>query len=280
VIVVDNGSSKETRRVVAAFEGLANLRYVSEPVPGLCRARNRGWRSARGRYVAFLDDDAVACSAWVSAIVRAFATCPAAGAVGGRVDPIWMAPRPPWLSDHVARALTIVNWSSEPKALPDLNDQWLVGANMAVRSDLLPAVGGFRPELDRVGRHMLSSGDIYLLKGVARTGATCLYYPAMTVEHPVPPERLTKRWFRRRYYWQGVSDAVMEVLERQPTRRERRRAGLRALRGIALSPARATSLLPTNDPERFAETCWTLIDLGRAVWLLGGTNVGAPLPSA
>jgi hypothetical protein len=212
----------------------------------------------------------------VAAIIQAFELCPQAGAVGGRVDPIWGAPRPSWLSDHVARALTIVDWSAEPKVVSDLSQEWLVGANMAVRADLLSSIGGFRPELDRVGTRMLSGGDIYLLKQIMRTGAACFYYPPMTVSHTVPADRLTQRWFRRRYYWQGVSDAVMRLLDADLPGTVRRQLARRALMRLALSPRRLASLLPTTDPNRFTQTCWTLIDLGHAMGLHRLARV--PLP--
>jgi len=279
VIVVDNGSNDDTRRVVATFEGSCSLRYARERAPGLCHARNTGWRLARGPYVAYLDDDAVACSSWVSAVVEAFQMCPEAGIVGGRVEPVWVTARPGWLSDEVARALTIVDWSPGPRVLRDAKETWLVGANMAVRADLLKRLGGFRPELDRVGRKMLSSGDVFLMKEIMRAGSEAFYYPAMAVQHAVPAARVTKRWFRRRYYWQGVSDAVMELLEHQPGPEKRRRSARRALRDLVASPGRIATLLPTDDPERFAETCWTLIAIGHALGLLGLAKVETGGPS-
>jgi glycosyltransferase involved in cell wall biosynthesis len=272
VVVVDNGSSDATREVVATFEARCRLVYVYEPTPGLCHARNVGWRTARGRYAAYLDDDATACASWVSAIVEAFAMCPDAGAVGGRVAPVWLADRPSWLSDHVARALTIVDWSPVPKVLADVGEEWLVGANLAVPVDLLRVIGGFRPELDRSGTGMLSSGDIFLLRQIVRAGRVCFYYPEMAVDHAVPAIRLTKRWFLRRYYWQGVSDAVMELLEgRDLTRRHS--AAIRALADLVRSRRRLAALLPTRDPDKFAETCWTLIAIGRVMGLLGAAEL-------
>jgi GT2 family glycosyltransferase len=272
IVVVDNGSTDDTRQVVAEFESRCSVNYLFEPRLGLCHARNRGGQSARGRFIAYLDDDAVACSSWVTAIVKAFELCPDAGVVGGRVDPVWGSAKPRWLSDHVARALTIVDWCPHPKVLSDLSDEWLVGANMAIRRDVLQRIGGFRPELDRVGSRMLSSGDIFLLKQVIRAGSVCFYYPPMAVHHAVPASRLTKRWFRCRYYWQGVSNAVMELLEQRPDISERRRWAWRALTQLA-SAKRLWTLLPTSDPRRFAETCWTLIAIGHLAGLAGVARV-------
>ena len=61
ILVVDNASTDETRRVVCEeFCWVSNLIYVHEPQLGLSNARNAGWKNATARDVAYLDDDATA----------------------------------------------------------------------------------------------------------------------------------------------------------------------------------------------------------------------------
>ena len=92
IIVVDNRSTDSTKQVIDGFGGGDLVRYVFEPALGASRARNTGWGHARGRYVAFLDDDVIASPAWLENILGAFETLqPTPGCVGGRVDPIWEA---------------------------------------------------------------------------------------------------------------------------------------------------------------------------------------------
>jgi glycosyltransferase involved in cell wall biosynthesis len=273
VVVVDNRSTDDTPSVVEHFAVGAPVRYVYEENLGLCNARNRGWREAKGEIVAYLDDDAVAMPGWLAAVSDAFASRPNVGVAGGRVEPIWEGSRPGWLGDDVALSLTIVDWSPEPKVIRDVRMQWLVGANLALPRAVLEEVGGFDPGLDRIGTQMLSSGDVFLQKRVIARGYECLYFPAMAVRHLVPADRLRKQWFRRRYYWQGISDAVMQLLEEAPPPTARVRCALRRAVALLRSPRALMSLLvPTDDPRAFARKCWTWIAVGHIAGLLGAAR--------
>ena len=273
LLVVDNASTDATARVVRARATDPRVRCLREPRLGLCHARNTGARAARGRYVAYLDDDAVAQRGWLAAIVRAFAIEPEPGIVGGRVTPLWEGTRPAWLSDDIALSLTIVDWSAAPFLIRDVRRHWLVGANLAVRKSVLESIGGFRSSLDRVGNVMLSGGDVFLQAEIIARGYPCLYEPAMAVTHAVPAARLAKRWFRRRYYWQGISDAVMRLIEAPTPPARRARLVLAALGGLVASPrALADALTSPDDPARFTRACFAWLAVGQLVGLLGGAR--------
>jgi glucosyl-dolichyl phosphate glucuronosyltransferase len=269
-IVVDNGSRDHTRAVAEEYATAAGVRYLLEPALGLCHARNAGWRHALGEYVAYLDDDAVADPAWLGEILGTFdRVSPMPGCVGGKVDPAYEVPRPPWVSDQVALCLTIVDWPNGAHAIEDLRQEWLVGANLAFPRRVLEELGGFHPALDRSGGNLLSSGDVYLERLVMEAGYSCYYQPAARVLHQVPASRLQRGWFVRRYYWQGVSDAVMEILHDRLSPGDRRRAAVRRAARLLTSPSRLACLIfPVRTPRWFAEKCWALISLGHIMGLL------------
>jgi glycosyltransferase involved in cell wall biosynthesis len=274
IVVVDNGSSDHTAEVAQRHAAQANVRYVLEERVGLCVARNTGWKAASAPYVALFDDDAVARPGWLAAIAEAFQRSAGdVGIIGGRVDPIWMAPRPDWLADELAGALTIVDWGPEEKEICDLRREWLVGANMAAPKAVIAEVGGFHPWLDRVGNNLLSSGDVHLEMEIVRRGYRCLYVPAMAIEHLAPPARLTQAWFTKRFYWQGMSDAVMEIIDSAPSHKRRVRLAASRLADLGRSPAKLRALpLPTRRAVRFRAKCLALIDLGYAAGILGAAG--------
>jgi hypothetical protein len=139
-----------------------------------------------------------------------------------------------------------------------------------VPRDLLAEVGGFHPALDRVGHNMLSSGDVHLQRQVLARGRRIRYEPAAAIGHLVPAGRLTQDWFRRRYYWQGISDAVMQLVEQEPTASQRARwLAARAGRLLA-SPRQLRRLVArTDDPHDFEQACWAWIAAGQVAGLAG-----------
>ena len=272
IIIVDNCSTDSTKKVIDSFANVKNIRYIPEATLGLSFARNAGWSSARGKYIAYLDDDAVASPTWLEKIVEAFESIkPRPGCIGGGVDPMWEAPRPSWVSDELVIVLTIVNWSDTPQFLTDLNQKFLVGTNIAIPVEILEEVGGFVAGLDRVGKNLLSGGDVFLQKQILKAGYTCYYHPEITVQHLVPKSRLNQRWFIRRYYWQGISNAAVQLIEEKPSRLERLQSAVSMSTSLLRSPRKLMDLArPVSDPKRFTEKCFALITVGHIAGLLGG----------
>ena len=271
ILVVDNGSTDHTAQVVKKFQSNLKVGYLREERPGLCIARNSGWRIAQGRYIAFFDDDAIASPSWLSAIRYGFeSSAPSVAVIGGPAKPLWEKPRPDWLPEALLCSLTIVDWGPQQKLIENLDREWLVGANMAVARAQLAEIGGFHPWLDRVGNNLLSSGDVFLQKELMRRGYQCAYVPSMVIGHLVPASRLNQQWFYRRYYWQGVSDAVIHLIERSPSISGRLKTALGRVASMLQSPAGIGPLFARVDsPESLTAKCLKLIDVGFLAGLLG-----------
>jgi len=210
IIVVDNGSTDNTREVVEQFRQRARIRYIYEPIKGLCQARNTGWQAADGKYVAYLDDDAIACPHWLEKMMEAFETIkPAPASVGGRVVPIWESERPAWLEEQMLGAYAIADWGDQARFFKPSSPEHHVGCNVAYSREVLQECGGFNVNLGRKGKNLLSNDENLIRQYIDSHGLGIYYDPEILVDHLVPKERLTRRFMLRRHFWQGVSDVVL-----------------------------------------------------------------------
>jgi glycosyltransferase involved in cell wall biosynthesis len=208
IIVVDNAVDAEVEAAVGAL-GAADVRYIAEPALGIAHARNRGIEAARGRLVAFMDDDALADPSWLESLVAAFdAHGGEMTAVGGPVRGIWEGTRPNWLRGHLPSFLSLLNYGPEARECR-IPHEPLFGCNLATGREAALGLGGFRPSLGRAGARLLSSDEVDFQLRLRRAGGHVYYEPRASVGHRIPAERMTRRWFLRRLYAQGVSDAVL-----------------------------------------------------------------------
>ncbi|MEA2626348.1 MAG: glucosyl-dolichyl phosphate glucuronosyltransferase [Candidatus Binatota bacterium] len=217
VIVVDNGSSDGSGAAVAeaARTSPYPLRCVVEPAPGSSNARNRGIREAAAPIVAFTDDDVEPEPRWLAEIVDGFEQHRAA-AVGGRTVPVWHAPLPEWWLPEYEKPFAR-NWGETPTAVTTF--PFFYSLNLAVTKEVLDCLSGFDPRLGPSrGRHLVGE-DADLCRRIHESGGQLHYLPAAVVRHHVPPERLTRAFFRRRFYYGGATHAVARRIEGRPLHR-------------------------------------------------------------
>nr|WP_154892643.1 glycosyltransferase [Paenibacillus xylanexedens] len=205
ILVVDNNSSDNTKELFYSHHFPENVRYIFEPQLGLSYARNRSIKEAKGEFILFLDDDALACPSWIREIIRIFDLNSEIGCVGGKIIPIWEGGKPEWIPNDIISLYTLMDFSGdivemEAPAIP-------FGANVAFRMSIFEQMQPFREDLGRVGSNLMSSEESELI-GRVRLEYKVFYNPYAVVEHKIAKSRLTKRWLLRRVYWQGISDAT------------------------------------------------------------------------
>jgi glycosyltransferase involved in cell wall biosynthesis len=214
VIVVDNNSSDDTRQVVTRHAAAypVPLIYLFEPRQGKSHALNTGLTATDSPLVLFTDDDVQVADGWVDASCRALLSDSSIDYSGGPVYPIWDAPCPDWIDRQRADlwgTLAILDYGSERFVFEERRRVPL-GANMAVRRSLIDRIGGFDPQLGRRGESLLGQEQAEFFCRSRAVEARGMYEPDMAVRHHVPAARLTKEYFRRWWYWKGVSRAFLE----------------------------------------------------------------------
>ncbi len=218
VLIVDNGSTDQTRTIVKEFaqHHSQRIRYLYEPMPGLLSGRHRGALDAKGRVCAFLDDDVRIAPDWLISVIEGFED-PQVALVGGPSTPLYETRAPDWVDGFYTENqhgrfcawLSLLNGGKEVK---EIDPRYVWGLNFAIRRDVLLAIGGFHPDgIPKALQRFRGDGESGLSCKLQRAGFKALYHPRVAVDHEVPAARLTEEYFEQRAYSQGVSDSYARI---------------------------------------------------------------------
>jgi len=241
VIVVNNASTDDTDGVV---QGIA-VRYpnhtivlIHEPHLGLSYGRNAGLCSARGRYVAYIDDDAQAEPGWLERALAWFEHVqPSPQVVGGPIRPLYDGAKPTWFRDGYETR----TWGDTARSLQ--RGESFSGSNMIWDRTAIEMVAGFNPSLGMRG-HELSVGEETaafdrLWRLVERP--VLWYDPDLIVYHWTDPRKMRPAYYLRRAFAAGQASVPRrrEVLGRWGTVY----LTARAIAGIAVRSVEACARL-------------------------------------
>jgi glucosyl-dolichyl phosphate glucuronosyltransferase len=208
VLVVDNNSTDETRHAVESRAAgyPVPLRYLFEPRQGKSNALNTGMRDSSAPVIVFTDDDVNVPAGWLDAAVTPLLRRAEIDYTGGPVRPMWRGTPPSWLdpSGNLGGTIAVKDHGPDPFIFED-EQKTPLGVNMAVRRSLIERIGGFRPDLGRSGASLLGQEQAEFFYRSRQAGARGLYVPEMVLDHEVAASRLTFDYFRRWWYWKGVS---------------------------------------------------------------------------
>jgi glycosyltransferase involved in cell wall biosynthesis len=217
VLVVDNNSTDETKAVVHrhAADFPVPLTYRFEARQGRSSALNTGLAASAGAVIAMTDDDVLVDPGWLDAACDALLgpDNSSIAYAGGPVAPLWESAPPAWLDlsrGDLWGTIAIQDHGAE-RFIYEERRKVPLGANMAVRRELIARIGDFRPDLGRSsGRRVLGQEVPELLVRARAAGLRGVYLPAMRVRHHVPSSRLTRQYFRRWWFGKGISRATLE----------------------------------------------------------------------
>jgi GT2 family glycosyltransferase len=208
VIVANNARdeviAQKIDHVVHELRGRAGAGFsvVREPLPGKCRAQNAAIRVARGKVLAFFDDDVEMVPDWLTAASDFFQHKVFDVMQGPILVPVELRHNQEFL--RVQQRFRTINFVQYPSTQNQI--QTLTGANIAVRHEVFFRVGCFNEELGP-GRSGISE-DVEFAQRVIRSGGRIGYEHRAAVYHVVEWSRLTEEFFRLRHEQQGRSRLI------------------------------------------------------------------------
>ena len=257
IVIVDNNPDGGARSQVAAMaqDSAVPIRYVGEPRPGISHARNTGIAAARGRYVAFLDDDEEALPGWLAAhlatvrrtgadgVVGAVNACLPGGTAGGRY------PR-----NKFARELALPTGAPLPRISG-------IGNTLLDRERCFPDPEPFDPRLGLTGGE-----DTVFMRQLLGRGCKLVWCAEAEVREEVPEERLQPAFLLRRAFQRGQATTYACAAATPPLR-------LLTLRMMAAGGAQlllfglaGAALRAVNDRRWLPLMDRALLGLGKLLW--------------
>jgi O-antigen biosynthesis protein len=189
VIVVDDGSTDDTREILARFPDVHAIHQTNK---GLSVARNVGLQAATGPLVAYTDSDCFADPDWLTHLVDQLQRSGAA-AVGGPN----LTPEDGWLPACVAAA------PGQPTHVLESDQvaEHVPGCNMLFRREALEAINGFDPQYRKAG------DDVDVCWRLQQAGYWITFAPAAFVWHH---RRQGPRAFLRQQAGYGEAEAMLQ----------------------------------------------------------------------
>ena len=228
IVVVDNDAAGEARsRAMAVCDAARTARWFVEPRQNIALARNRAVFEARGRWIAFIDDDEVADENWLAAYWKLVERGDGNGFFGpvlARLDEVVT----PWLDVE-----TFFSRPRHPSGTPI--DSAEVSTSNALVQQVFFSERRFDPAWGRTG-----GSDVELFDRMLVAGARFRWCDEALVREIIPPRRHRLGWLSQRAFRGGVGFTRLE--------KQRRRSGAvsRGLPRALLALAVLTPLLPVS----------------------------------
>jgi glycosyltransferase involved in cell wall biosynthesis len=197
ILVMDNGSTDETSKIVARFSShWKKVRYCDEPEKGLSRARNQAIHLAKGAILIWTDDDLVVTKEWISNLITPILANEADCVVGrieiaAHLDREWMQPfHRLWLAENI-----------HPK-VPQL-----IGANMAMSKECF--ANGILFDTETGPGALGYMDDTLLGMRLRKSGSRIIYRDEARVTHHFHTDRLNRKFWIKTAEKAGRSTAYV-----------------------------------------------------------------------
>ena len=211
VIIVDNNSTDETGEAVrnASESFPVPLHYVVEREQGRSAALNAGIRAASGEILAITDDDVRVDSDWLVNAERALDALQC-DYVGGKALPIWSGKVPDWMPNRGGKHWGVIALLDYGPNTVEFDERRVpLGVNIVFRAHCFARAGMWDNSIGRKAGTLLGQEVREWSQRARAANLRGFYSPDLVVHHVIPADRLTKKYFRKWFYWHGISRAIL-----------------------------------------------------------------------
>ena len=196
VLIIDNNSTDDTKKIAENFCAKhVNFRYIFEEKQGLSQARNRAIAEAQGKYLAYIDDDAIADKDWVKNILAVIKTDSSMVAFGGPIYPWYNKEKPKWFKDEF---VTYSYWEQHFQLTEKNCPFGLCGSNMIFKKEILNKYNCFSAEYGMNGDKIAFGEESLLFNKMLKNKENIQYFPEIFVYHLVSDKSYSlKEAFKR-----------------------------------------------------------------------------------
>lgn len=264
IIIVNNDSPDNTEEVIRQNAGRSPVAFSSyvEKRNGISFCRNLGVEKAKHEFVAFLDDDETASPDWLAifnAIINEHHALVVCGRVDRALEPNFVLP--PWFEGQYLKGFFTLDYCAhgrQEKVFRIRYPNHFGTGNSAYAKRLFAHFGNFDVKLGRDGKTLRSGEDTYFNWVLDRNDIPTYYSHDAYISHFIEPERFTKRYLRRKCYWNGLTNALIntQLFGCEATLDKTKNAWK------ALWKQARLILRHPRDPEMFGHFCNLLYQLG------------------
>lgn len=197
LIVVDNGSTDNTKELCFNLKkDNTSFHYVFEPIVGLSKAKNKGALLANGKWVFYIDDDAVVAPNLVNRALYIINNnnfdC-----FGGTYYAWHYFKKPKWIPE---------NFGTKPllmESLGELTHKYLSGGIFAIKRSVLQDIGGFKDEFGMKGNKIGYGEEIYIQNLLRDCNYKIGFDPNLRMHHLVAKKKYKLKWHLTSKYKNG-----------------------------------------------------------------------------
>jgi len=211
VVVVIHTNKRLYDRIAELYSSQKKVKLIfNEASLGAYAARNVGVKAAQGDILAFLDDDAVADSEWITNLVDTYQKFDAL-AVGGKILPVWLGGHPDYFPEELYWLIGATHKGFAQDKIAEIRNAF--GSNMSFKREVFEQAGLFNENLgfSKLGTSYIQGGEAeFGLRMTSRFGVGVIYNPEAIVHHKIPVSKARLRLVLKRSFYQGYSKVLLE----------------------------------------------------------------------